>query len=157
MGGAQKSTFLYLFRAIGVFVDEMRGAGKRHAVRRQPFDGRVDISDLEIDHGLVLRAVLCRAEEEASAVAVEEGEVSKRIKVGKTEDIQAGIKAKDWNDYIIIAKGNHLLHLINGRVSVDVTDEQATHAAKSGVLAFQLHAGPAMTVEFKNVRLRPIH
>ncbi|MBL9171168.1 MAG: DUF1080 domain-containing protein [Verrucomicrobiales bacterium] len=77
--------------------------------------------------------------------------------VGKTEEIQAGIKANDWNDYIIIAKGNRLMHIINGRVSADVTDEQATHAAKSGVLAFQLHAGPAMTVELKNVRLRPLH
>ena len=77
--------------------------------------------------------------------------------VGKTEDIQAGIKANDWNDYIIIAKGNRLMHIINGRVSVDVTDEQASHAAKSGVLAFQLHAGPPMTVEFKNVRIRPLY
>lgn len=76
--------------------------------------------------------------------------------VGKSEDIQAVIKDKDWNDYTIIAKGNRLMHIINGRVSVDVTDEQATHAAKSGILAFQLHAGPAMTVEFKNIRIRPL-
>jgi hypothetical protein len=76
--------------------------------------------------------------------------------VGKSEDIQAGIKQGDWNEYIVIAKGNRLMHLINGRVTVDVTDEQATHAAKSGILAFQLHAGPPMTVQFKDVRLRPL-
>ncbi len=76
--------------------------------------------------------------------------------VGKSEEIQAAIKPNDWNDYIVIAKGNRLLHIINGRVSIDVTDEQSTHAAKSGILAFQLHAGGAMTVQFKDVKLRPL-
>ena len=77
--------------------------------------------------------------------------------VGKSEEIQAGIKQRDWNDYIVIARGNRLLHLINGRVTVDVTDEQSTHAARSGILAFQLHAGQPMTVQFKNVLLRPLN
>lgn len=76
--------------------------------------------------------------------------------VGKSEDIQAVIKANDWNEYIVIAKGNRLLHLINGRATIDVTDEQATHAARSGILALQLHAGPPMTVQFKEVQLRPL-
>ena len=76
--------------------------------------------------------------------------------VGKSEDIQAVIKPNDWNDYIVIAKGNRLLHLINGRATIDVTDEQSTHAARSGILALQLHAGPPMTVQFKDVRIRPL-
>ncbi|HAM73734.1 MAG TPA: DUF1080 domain-containing protein [Verrucomicrobiales bacterium] len=76
--------------------------------------------------------------------------------VGKSEEIQAAIKDRDWNQYVVIAHGNRLLHIINGRVTVDVTDEQFTHAAKSGILAFQLHAGPAMTVQFKDVFLRPL-
>jgi Domain of Unknown Function (DUF1080) len=77
--------------------------------------------------------------------------------IAKSEEIQASLKSGDWNDYVIIAKGNRLMHVINGRVTVDVTDEQATHAAKSGVLAFQVHAGPPMTVQIKDVKLRPIH
>ncbi|MBL9139589.1 MAG: DUF1080 domain-containing protein [Verrucomicrobiales bacterium] len=76
--------------------------------------------------------------------------------VGKTEDIQAGIKAEDWNDYIVIARGNRLTHIINGRVTADVIDDDSAHAAKSGVLAFQVHVGPPMTVEFKNVRLKAL-
>ena len=74
--------------------------------------------------------------------------------VGDSKEIQAAIKKEDWNDYVIIAKGNHLQHFINGKLTVDVTDECEAKAAKSGVLALQLHAGPPMTVEFKNLRIR---
>ena len=74
--------------------------------------------------------------------------------VGKSEEIQAGIKKEDWNDYVIIAQGNHLQHFINGMPTVDVTDECEAKAAKSGVLALQLHAGQPMTVEFKNIRIK---
>ena len=76
--------------------------------------------------------------------------------VGDAKEIQAAIKKEDWNEYVIIAKGNHLQHFINGKATVDVTDECEAKAAKSGVLALQLHAGQPMTVEFKNIRLKPL-
>lgn len=74
--------------------------------------------------------------------------------VGKSEEIQAAIKKEDWNDYVIIATGNHLQHFINGKLTVDVTDECESKALKSGVLALQIHAGDPMKVEFKNIRLK---
>ncbi len=76
--------------------------------------------------------------------------------VGNSDEIQAAIKKEDWNDYVIIAKGNHLQHFINGKQTVDVTDYQETKAAKSGVLALQIHQGPPMTVEFKNIRIKTL-
>ena len=42
--------------------------------------------------------------------------------------------------------------LFNGKLTVDVTDETA-EGAKKGVLALQLHAGPPMQVEFKDIVL----
>jgi uncharacterized protein (TIGR03067 family) len=74
--------------------------------------------------------------------------------VGKSEEIQAAIKKDGWNDYVIIAQGNHLQHFINGLLTVDVTDECEAKAAKSGVLALQLHAGDPMTVQFLDLRLK---
>src|SRR6266567_260864 len=71
--------------------------------------------------------------------------------VGDSNEIQAAIKDEDWNEYHIIAKGNHLQHFVNGKQTVDVIDEQESKAAKSGILAFQLHAGPPMKIQFKNV------
>lgn len=76
--------------------------------------------------------------------------------LGKSEDIQNKIKNEDWNDYVIIAKGNHLQHFINGTPTIDVVDEQKSKAAKSGILALQLHAGPPMTVQFKNIRIKSL-
>ena len=75
--------------------------------------------------------------------------------VGKSAEIQAKIKSEDWNDYRIIAKGGHLQHFINGVPTVDVTDETAV-GAKKGILALQLHAGPAMVVQFKDLVLKEI-
>jgi hypothetical protein len=76
--------------------------------------------------------------------------------VGDTKEIQAKIKNEDWNDYVVIAKGNHLQHFINGQQTVDVVDEQEAKAAKSGVLALQIHVGPPMTVQFKNLRIKTL-
>ena len=68
--------------------------------------------------------------------------------------ITAAIHPREWNEYVIIADGNHLRHFINGHLTADVTDLDNANAAKSGVLALQLHAGLPMTVQFKNLRLK---
>ncbi len=75
--------------------------------------------------------------------------------VGKSAEIQAKIKSEDWNEYRIVAQGGHLQHFINGVATVDVTDETAV-GAKKGILALQLHAGPAMVVQFKDLVLKEI-
>lgn len=74
--------------------------------------------------------------------------------VGDGAEIGAAIKQGEWNDYVIIAKGNHLQQFINGKQTVDVVDEDEAKGALSGVLALQLHAGPPMTAQFKNIRVR---
>jgi hypothetical protein len=74
--------------------------------------------------------------------------------MGASPEIQAVIKKEDWNEYVVIARGTHLTHIINGRVTIDVTDDQSEAAAKSGILALQLHAGSPMTAQFKNIRVK---
>ncbi len=77
--------------------------------------------------------------------------------LGKSGDIQAKIKDNDWNDYVVIARGNHLQHFINGVPTIDVIDERGGgKAAKEGILALQLHAGEPMTVQFKDIRIKPL-
>lgn len=83
-----------------------------------------------------------------------DGKVEVTGSVGDTTELQANIKKEDWNDYTIVAQGNHLTHQINGKVTVDVTDNQAERRAMSGILALQLHAGPPMTVQFRSIRLK---
>lgn len=74
--------------------------------------------------------------------------------VGDSNALQQAIKKEDWNDYVIIAQGNHFQHFINGKLTCDVTDNDAANREMTGVLALQLHAGPPMTVQFKNIRLK---
>lgn len=76
--------------------------------------------------------------------------------VGVSEEIQSAIHPAEWNEYKVIAKGGHLQHFINGKQTIDVTDETA-EGAKSGVLALQLHKGPTgMTVQFKDFVLKEL-
>ncbi len=74
--------------------------------------------------------------------------------VGNSDDIQSKINPEQWNDYVVIANGNHLQHFINGQQTIDVLDEQPEKAAKTGVLALQIHVGPPMTVQFKDIRIK---
>ena len=76
--------------------------------------------------------------------------------LGNSEAIQAKIKAGDWNDYVIVARGNKLMHQINGAKTVEVTDDCEAKRLKKGVLALQLHAGPPMTVQFKDIRIKEL-
>ena len=76
--------------------------------------------------------------------------------LGDAQEIGAAIKKGEWNDYRIIAKGNHLQQFINGKQTVDVVDEDEAKRAASGVLALQLHAGPPMKVQFKSIRLKKL-
>lgn len=73
--------------------------------------------------------------------------------VGDSAAIQAAIKDEDWNDYRIVAKGNHIQHFINGKLTAEVTDNDP-NAAKSGLLGLQIHRGPAMVVQFKELVLK---
>lgn len=86
-------------------------------------------------------------------------EDGKKETVGTTCDeneMLASIKKEGWNEYVIIAKGNHLVQKINGHTTVDVTDNQASKSSAEGILALQLHAGPPMLVQFKNIRLKQL-
>ena len=77
--------------------------------------------------------------------------------VGDYEKIQETFKLGDWNDYRIIAKGNHVVHYLNGVQTIDFTDEDEANPGapgQSGIVAFQIHAGAPMAVEFKDIRLK---
>jgi hypothetical protein len=76
--------------------------------------------------------------------------------VGDAAAIETSLKKGDWNDYVIIAKGNHLQQFVNGKPTIDVTDECEAKRAMSGVLALQLHAGSPMMAQFKNIRIKKL-
>jgi len=66
------------------------------------------------------------------------------------------MKIDDWNDVIIIAKGNRIRHYLNGRLVIDFTDNHPELALSEGVIGLQLHAGKAMWAEFKDIKVREL-
>ncbi|MEC9094611.1 MAG: DUF1080 domain-containing protein [Planctomycetota bacterium] len=70
------------------------------------------------------------------------------------EEFAQLFKVDEFNDVVIVAQGNHLRHFMNGRLILDCTDNHPTGQKLDGILAFQLHAGAPMWVEFKNIRIK---
>jgi hypothetical protein len=73
----------------------------------------------------------------------------------KPKELAKAIKPHDWNEYDILAVGNHITEKINGQLMCEVTDED-TDARKDGIIALQIHAGPPMKVQFRNLRLKEL-
>jgi len=98
-------------------------------------------------------------------------ETGKKQVIGNVSDVDALIKAgyykeKDWNEYHIIAQGNHIEQYLNGYPMIELIDndrvidpqnpKDTKGAAREGLLALQLHVGPPMLVEFKDVRIKQL-
>ncbi len=64
------------------------------------------------------------------------------------------IKKGDWNDFEIYAEGIHTVIKINGTVVIDRVDPKFD---PTGIIALQVHVGPAMEVRFKDLEIRTLH
>jgi hypothetical protein len=83
----------------------------------------------------------------------------KRTVIGRVADMHAlkaaGYYKNDgWNEYTILAYGNHLIHVVNGYQTIEMIDNDRKGGAREGIIALQIHAGEPMLVEFKDIRLK---
>jgi hypothetical protein len=99
------------------------------------------------------RGILCQRGKKTTLTA--DGKKNEEALPMTSEQLQASIKKEDWNDYTIIADGTRLTHKINGNVTSETIDESGK-GATAGILALQLHAGPPMVVQFKDLRLKEL-
>ena len=76
--------------------------------------------------------------------------------LGSRDSLKSLIKPNDWNTCHIVAKGNRLQHYINGVLMSDVTDNDEANRKLSGLLGVQVHVGPPMKVEYRNIRLKEL-
>ncbi len=61
------------------------------------------------------------------------------------------VKADDWNHYVITAQGHRITLELNGIKCVDLEDRKGDLI---GVIAFQLHVGGGMHVQFKDIAIK---
>lgn len=76
--------------------------------------------------------------------------------VGDNAELKKFIKDNDWNTIHIIARGNLLIQMINGQVMSMVIDDDTANRKMDGLIGFQVHRGPAMKIEFRNIRLKSL-
>lgn len=74
--------------------------------------------------------------------------------IGDAKELGAKIKKEDWNTYRIVARGFHFTHEINGQLMCEVIDEDKAQRRRGGLLGLQVHVGPPMKVQFRNIRLK---
>lgn len=63
------------------------------------------------------------------------------------------VKTSDFNDYKMTVKGKKITIVINNKTSVD---QEFKIIPDEGIIAFQLHQGPAMEVIFKEIKFKEL-
>lgn len=66
----------------------------------------------------------------------------------------ARFRLQDWHEYHLICWGPNLTLKVNGRIVAETIDNDPAQQDFSGVFALQLHSGPPMTVQYKDIRLK---
>lgn len=74
--------------------------------------------------------------------------------LGDDKELQSVIKSGDWNQLHIIARGNTIIHMLNGRVMSMVVDEDPVGRRFDGLIGVQVHQGPPMKVEYRSFLLK---
>ena len=70
------------------------------------------------------------------------------------EVLKALFKPGEWNQFHLIARGNTLIHIVNGHVTAVCLDDDVKGRSMAGLIGFQLHAGPPMKLEIRNVAIK---
>ena len=71
-----------------------------------------------------------------------------------TSDELASVATSDWNAAHIIARGNTATHILNGRLMSITVDDDAPNRKLDGLIGMQVHVGPPMKIEYRNIRLK---
>lgn len=75
---------------------------------------------------------------------------------GDDKELKSLIKSEDWNDLHLIVRGNTIVQMLNGRVMSMVIDDDTKGRKMEGLIGIQVHRGPAMKIEVKNIRLKKL-
>lgn len=76
--------------------------------------------------------------------------------LGDVDNLNIHIKSEDWNECHLIIKGNRMLHYVNGILMSDVTDNDIKYRKLKGLIGVQVHVGPPMKIEYRNIRLKQL-
>ncbi len=75
-------------------------------------------------------------------------------KIATPEELIKSYKPGDWNTYRIVCNGPEITLYVNSVMMCQFTDKDSKFATTNGVIALQMHPGPPMKIEFKNIVLK---
>ena len=81
-------------------------------------------------------------------------ELTVKGSLGESDALLQKIESEDWNTCRLVARGNRLRHYINGVLMSDVTDNDTVNGKLKGLLGVQVHVGPPMKVEYRNIMIK---
>ncbi|WP_400077512.1 DUF1080 domain-containing protein [Winogradskyella sp. R77965] len=64
------------------------------------------------------------------------------------------IKSNDWNTVHLKIQGNKMQHYVNGALFSEVNDLDEVNRSTEGYIGVQVHVGPPMKVEYRNIKLK---
>jgi hypothetical protein len=76
--------------------------------------------------------------------------------LGDANELKNVIKSEDWNNLDILARGNTIVQLINGRVTSMLIDDDTANRRMDGLIGIQIHVGPPMKIEARNIRIKKL-
>ena len=76
--------------------------------------------------------------------------------LGVSDSLKLKIKSQNWNTFHLVVKGNRLQHYINGILMSDVTDNDVINGKSKGFIGVQVHVGPPMKVQYRNLRIKEL-
>ena len=108
-----------------------------------------------ICYGEAFRGILSDRGFHTTLTLNDKGKLQKKAeKFGDPKEIGKAVKKGEWNKYRIVAEKFHFVHYINGVKTRVLVDNDEKVRRPDGLLALQLHAGPPMTVQFRNIRIK---
>ncbi len=72
----------------------------------------------------------------------------------QSADLKPHVKTDGWNSYRVLAQGFVITHEVNGQLMSKCTDEDQQQRRRSGLLGIQVHKGPPMKIQIRNIRLK---
>lgn len=87
-------------------------------------------------------------------VVVDENGKRQVSSLGDPNELMKHIKLEDWNEYRVTARGSEITLAINGVVMSQAIDHEQGKAARDGLIALQVHPGPPMKIQFKDLRIK---
>ncbi len=79
-----------------------------------------------------------------------------RVLVPIHAETQKVTKYNEWNDYKILCVNDRIQLFLNGVKTVDYTETDPTIAKQAGIIALQIHGGPAAEVWYRDITIEEL-